>query len=161
MHRKKNYNNKSYYSIQGLRPVSRSLPGGFKSILKKGGHNYSTIVKNWATLVGKEIANACYPKSVKTNRQLENGILSVNVNHGDQILVEYNKQNIIDKINSFFGYKFINDIRLFLIKEKINIRKIENLSKKNNLSFRKKIKDIKNKEFKNRLGNLIDVFNGE
>ena len=85
----------------------------------------------------------------------------MNVNHGDQILVEYNKQNIIDKINSFFGYKFINDIRLFLIKEKINIRKIENLSKKNNLSFRKKIKDIKNKEFKNRLGNLIDVFNGE
>ena len=33
--------------------------------------------------------------------------LYLNVFHGDQLLVEYNKTNIIDKINIFFGYKFV------------------------------------------------------
>ena len=37
MHDKKKYNNKTSYSIQGLRPVSKALPRGLKTILKKGG----------------------------------------------------------------------------------------------------------------------------
>ena len=32
---KKNYNNKSAFPIQGLRPMSKSLPYGLKTILKK------------------------------------------------------------------------------------------------------------------------------
>ena len=58
------------YSIQGIRTVSNSLPKGLKKILKKGGHNYNTIIENWSNLVGKKISDACYPKSVKTNKEL-------------------------------------------------------------------------------------------
>ena len=36
MHDKKNYINKSRNSIQGLRPMSKSLPSGLKTILRKG-----------------------------------------------------------------------------------------------------------------------------
>ena len=88
------------YSIQGLKTVSNSLPRGLKTILKKGGHNYSSIIYNWSNLVGKKISSVCYPKSVKTDRELENGTLVLNVFHGDQILVEYSKKDIIDKINA-------------------------------------------------------------
>ena len=59
------------YSIQGLRTVSNSLPSGLKKILKKGGHNYNTIIENWSNLVGKKISEVCYPKSVKTDKELK------------------------------------------------------------------------------------------
>ena len=109
------------YSIQGLKTVSNSLPKGLKKIFKKGGHNYNSIIENWSNLVGKKISDVCYPKSIKTNRELKDGLLILNVFHGDQLFVEYNKNEIIDKINVFFGYQFIKDIKLLLIKEKINL----------------------------------------
>ena len=108
------------YSIQGLKTVSNSLPKGLKKIFKKGGHNYNSIIENWSNLVGKKISDVCYPKSIKTNRELKDGLLILNVFHGDQLFVEYNKNEIIDKINVFFGYQFIKDIKLLLIKEKID-----------------------------------------
>ena len=129
MHDKKNYINKSRNSIQGLRPMSKSLPSGLKTILKKGGHNYSSIINNWSNLVGKKIADVCYPKSVKTGKELKNGILFLNVSHGDQLLVEYSKRDIIDKINVFFGYQFVKEIRIVLIREKIETKKDHFLNK--------------------------------
>ena len=130
------------YSIQGLKTVSNSLPNGLKKILKKGGHNYSSIIYNWSDLVGRKISSVCYPKSVKADRDLKNGILMLNVFHGDQIVVEYNKQNIIDKINAFFGYQFIKEIRLVLIKEKIDRKKKLYFSSNQKVLFQKKIEKI-------------------
>ena len=116
MHGKKNYINKSAYSIQGIKTVGKSLPRGLKTILKKGGYNYSSMINNWTSLVGKKISDVAYPKSIKTGKELKNGILILNVDHGDQLFVEYSKKDIIDKINTFFGYQFIKEVRLVLIK---------------------------------------------
>ena len=81
----------------------------------------------------------------------------LNVFHGDQILVEYNKQNIIEKINAFFGYQFIKEIRLVLIKEKIDKKEKQffssnqkNVCKKNRKNWRFHLK---------KLTNLINVYN--
>ena len=103
--------------------MSKSLPRGLKTILKKGGYNYASIINNWSDLVGKQISNVCYPKSIKTGKELKDGTLHLNVSHGDQLLVEYNKTNIIDKINVFFGYKFVKNIRIILIKEKVESKR--------------------------------------
>ena len=148
------------YSIQGIKTVSNSLPRGLKTILKKGGHNYSSIIYNWSNLVGKKISSVCYPKSVKTDRELENGTLVLNVFHGDQILVEYSKKDIIDKINAFFGYQFIKNIRLVLIKEKIDMNKSKKYLFYNGEKaiLKKKIEKIGNSNLKKNLTNLINVF---
>ncbi len=159
MHGKKVYINKSMYSIQGLRTVSNSLPHGLKKILKKGGHNYNTIIENWSNLVGKKISNVCYPKSVKTSKELKDGVLILNVFHGDQLFVEYSKEEIIDKINVFFGYKFIKEIRLILIKEKIKKVKKYNFDFKEKNELKKKVNKISNSNLKQNLTNLINVFN--
>ena len=159
MHGKKIYINKSMYSIQGIKTVSNSLPNGIKKILKKGGHNYSSIIYNWSDLVGKKISSICYPKSVKANRDLKNGILLLNVFHGDQILVEYNKQNIIEKINAFFGYQFIKEIRLVLIKEKIDKKEKQFFSSNQKMMLQKKIEKIGDFNLKKKLTNLINVYN--
>ncbi len=147
------------YSIQGLKTVSNSLPRGLKTILKKGGHNYSSIIYNWSNLVGKKISSICYPKSVKTDKELKNGILVLNVFHGDQIVVEYSKKDIIEKINAFFGYQFIKDIRLILIKEKVDKKGKYHFNENQKVRLQKKIEKIGDSNLKKNLTNLINVFN--
>ena len=155
---KKKYINKSMYSIQGLRTVSNSLPKAINKILKKGGHNYSSIINNWVELVGKENSKKCYPRSIKTNKELKDGVLVLNVSHGNQLDVEYGKKDIIDKINSFFGYKFIKQIKIVLVDEKINIKNKGSLSALKNQKFYKKIDEIENLNLKKKLNNLIEEF---
>ena len=158
MHDKKKYINKTPYAIQGLRPVSKALPGGLKTILKKGGHNYSSIINNWSDLVGKKISSVCYPKSIRTGKELRDGILFLNVTHGDQLLVEYSKKDIIDKINVFFGYQFIKEIRLILVREKVEVKKKHDLNRGQISKYHKKIENIQNSQLKKKLEGLIGAF---
>ena len=158
MHKKKKYINKSMYSIQGLKTVGNSLPRGLNRVLKKGGHNYSSIINNWVELVGKKTSKICYPKSIKTNRELKDGILMLNVTHGNQLDVEYSKKDIVDKINSFFGYNFIRQVKLVLIDEKIRKKDKNSLGELKNIKFEKKINQIENLKLKRKLGDLIKEF---
>ena len=158
---KKNYNNKSVFPVQGLRPMSKSLPSGLKTILKKGGYNYASIISKWPDLVGKQISDVCYPKSIKTSKELKDGILHLNVFHGDQLLVEYNKTNIIDKINIFFGYRFVKNIRIILIKEKVHYKNNIISSRNKNLKYQKKLEKIKNPDLKRKINNLINAFSNK
>ena len=159
MHNKKNYINKSKYSIQGIKSVGNSLPHGLKTILKKGGHNYSSIINNWTDLVGKKIANGAYPKSIKTGRELKNGILVLNVDHGNQLFIEYSKKDIVDKVNTFFGYQFIKEVRLVVIKKKIDKEEKHKIDKDKGIKYKKKIEKIEESNLKKNLSNLIDAFN--
>ena len=161
MHGKKNYINKSAYSIQGIKTVGKSLPRGLKTILKKGGHNYSSMINNWTNLVGKKISDVAYPKSIKTGRELRNGILILNVDHGDQLFVEYSKKYVIDKINAFFGYQFIKEVRLVLIKRKTDKKEKHKIDKDKSIKYGKKIKEIQDSNLKRNLSNLIDVFSAK
>ena len=161
MHDKKNYINKSAYSIQGIKTVGKSLPRGLKTILKKGGYNYSSMINNWTNLVGKKISDVAYPKSIKTGRELRNGILILNVDHGDQLFVEYSKKDIIDKINAFFGYQFIKEVRLVLIKRKTDKKEKHKIDKDKSIKYGKKIKEIQDSNLKRNLSNLIDVFSAK
>jgi hypothetical protein len=104
MHSKKdNIKTKSF--IQGLRPFSKSIPHGLKKLLKKVSYNFSNIVDNWTKMLGKEISSCCYPDTIKMGKEMNNGTLILNVIHGNELNIEYGKQEIIDKINSFFGFK--------------------------------------------------------
>ena len=157
MHNK--YNNKSKNFIQGLRPFSSSIPKTLKKHLKKGGYNYSSIVDNWTKMVSKKISSSCYPLTVKMGKEMKNGTLILNVIHGKELEIEYKKSEIIDKINVFFGYQFIKDIKLLLIKEKVDKINKYNFSKEEKNKFQKKVDKINNENLKKNLTNLLDVFN--
>ena len=73
-------------------------------------------------------------------------------------MVEYSKKDIIDKINAFFGYQFVKEIRLVLVREKVEIKKKHDLDKNQISKYHKKIENIENSQLKNKLGSLIDVF---
>ena len=107
MHKKKLNNSLTKNFIQGLRPLANTLPAQIKKILKKNGFNLSSIVDNWTKIVGKEFSNNCYPINIKAQKNSKSVCLILNVIHGKEIDVEYNKKNIIDRINTYFGYSYV------------------------------------------------------
>jgi len=159
MHNKKD-NNKSNTFIQGLRPFSRSIPQGLKKLLKKGTYNFSNIVDNWNKMIGKDISSVCYPNTIKIGKEMNNGTLILNVIHGNELTVEYGKQEIIDKINSFFGFKFIKEIKLKVVQEKKILKKKLLISEKKR-NYNNKLNNVKNEGLKNSLNKLIEAYNAK
>ena len=156
MHHKQN-NKESKTYVQGLRPFGNTLPRGIKGILKKNGYNYSEIISKWNFLVGQDISNCCYPKSIKMSQANKNGTLVLSVERGNEINVEYSKTEIINKINSYFGYKLINKIRLQTFNSANIKQKKQNILSKSIKKLEKKISEIKNKDIRNSLSKLVDV----
>ena len=156
MHSKNN--NKSQTFIQGLRPFSNSIPKTLRKHLKKGGYNYSHIVDNWTRIVHKKISDACYPVTIKMGKEMKDGTLVLNVVHGKEVEIEYEKKSITDKINSFFGYNCISNIKLKIIQEKIEEKKIfpklKDIDK-----ITKKIKKVDNSQLKNSLNKFLKAYN--
>jgi len=156
MHSKNN--SKSQTFIQGLRPFSSSIPKTLKKYLRKGGYNYSNLVDNWTKMVSKKTANACYPIKVKMGKEMREGTLVLNVIHGKELEVEYEKNEIMDKINSFFGYKCISNVVLKIeqdtVKQKKNFPKIKDFSK-----IEDKMSKVKDDTLKSSLNNFLKAFN--
>ena len=160
MHHKQN-NKESKTYVQGLRPFGNTLPRGVKGILKRNGYNYSEIINKWNMLVGKDISECSYPKSIKMTKVNEKAILIIAVKRGNEIKVEYSKNEIINKINGYFGYRLINEIRLQTFNS--DNKKIKKKGTLGRLSknFEKKINEINNKDIKNSLFQLFNVMKND
>ena len=124
MHKKKNIKTNTY--LQGLRPISNTIPRGLRGILKKGGHNFSNVVDNWNTIVGKKISDNCYPIKINASKHVENGVLTLMVKHGKETEIEYERMNIIDKINSISSF----ELEYFEIRDSKFLEKIDFRDKK-------------------------------
>ena len=156
MHSKEN-NKESKTYVQGLRPFGNTLPRGLKGILKKNGYNYSEIVGKWNVLVGKDISNYAFPKSIKMKKGNSNGTLILTIERGNEINIEYSKKEIINKINSYFGYKLIGEIKLQKSNNTIKKASNKNVIIKSSKNFEKKIDEIKNEKIKKSLSDLLNV----
>ena len=156
MHYKQNNKETKSY-VQGLRPFGNTLPRGGKGILKKSGYNYSEIINKWNFLVGKDISNYSYPKSIKMMQGNKGGLLILNVERGNEINIEYAKNEIINKINSYFGYQLISTIKLQTFNLKKEKEKKQSILNKSSKKFEKKIKEIKNKSLRDSLIHFLDV----
>ena len=144
--------------IQGLRPFSSSIPKTLKKHLRKGGYNYSNIVDNWTKMISKEISDACYPLTVKMGKEMKDGTLVLNVIHGKELDIEYKKNEIIDKINSFFGYNCIKKVTLKVVSNKI-IRQRKVLPKiKDFKKIDEKIKKVENNQLRSSLSNFLKAY---
>ncbi len=153
-----NDSNKLKNFIQGLRPFSSSIPKTLKKHLKKGGYNYSNIIDNWTKIVSKKISDSCYPITIKMGKEMKNGTLILNVLHGKELEIEYSKKEIIDNINSFFGYDCITHINLKIVQEKISPKRDKLIKIKNFKKINKKIDEVNNNQLKSSLNNFFKAF---
>ena len=156
----KNYNKNSRKFIQGLRSFKDTLPRNIKRIIIKKGHIYSETLNNWKNIVGNEMFRVCYPKSFKSSNKINASCLTVMVKRGNEVEMEYSKNKIIDRINSYFGYKVVEKLKLISFDSEISNLKKEELSKKysTNKKYINKIINIKNDKVKKSLIKLSKFF---
>ena len=152
----KNNTKQRYKTIQGLRSFKDTLPKNLKKILNKRGYVYSDIINNWSYIVGSNISNVSYPKSFKPNGKKSAGTLIINVQRGNEVDIEYSKTQIANKINSYFGYKIIDKVRLETFEMKTNSKKNRSflVSDASKNRYLKNINNINNELIKNSLINL-------
>lgn len=144
-------------SIQGLRLFKDTLPTKAKKIITKKGEIYSKTLDNWKYIVGEKLFKVCFPKSYRKSN-IRGNCLIIMVKHGCQVDLEYSKQNIIDKINYFFGRNVVDNVSLkFFDDNNLVDQEIKSINVTKN-SFKDKISIIKNKEIKNSLLKLDKLF---
>ena len=147
-------------SIQGLRSFKDTLPKNLKKIINKKGHIYSETLSNWKYLVGNELFKVCFPKTFKNSNRFGVSTLVVMVKRGHEVDVEYSKKNILDKMNSFFGYDVVEKLKFISFDDEQKTSSLNEI-KSNNVAiskYRDKIKDVKNEKIKKSLTELTKVY---
>ena len=147
-------------SIQGLRSLKDTLPKNIKKIINKRGYIYTETLNNWRYIVGKNLFKICYPKSYKTSNNFSVSTLVIMVERGHEVDLEYSKEKIIQRMNSFFDN---------IVVERIKITSFDNIKKRDfkeyeeeenaaNKKYLNKIKNVKNEKIRESLHNLTKVF---
>ena len=162
-------NNKNEESKRAFVPktIGDSLKKINRDIANKYGKIEYLIIAKWPKIVGQFFANHSEPTKISRIPDGENdngdviysNYLHINVSPVAAVEFQHFKDKIIDKINSYFGYKAISNIRLkqnFIPKK--NYTKQQNSIK--NISLGKSdIKNINNKELEKSLEKLIQSIN--
>jgi len=112
-------------------------------------------------LVGNNISSKTYPRSIKINKGNSNRTLILAVKRGNEIDIEYSKKEIINKINSYFGYKLIGEIRLRSFNPMSKKIRKNNTLIKLPKNIEKKIEEVKNKNIKNSLLQLLKTLKND
>ena len=156
----KKYTKQRNKSIQGLRSFKDTLPKNIKKIINKRGYIYTETLNNWRYIVGKNLFKICYPKSYKTSNNFSVSTLVIMVERGHEVDLEYSKEKIIQRMNSFFDN---------IVVERIKITSFDNIKKRDfkeyeeeenaaNKKYLNKIKNVKNEKIRESLRNLTKVF---
>ena len=156
----KKYTKQRNGSIQGLRSFKDTLPKNIKRVINKKGHIYSETLNNWKYIVGEELFKICYPKSFKNSNRFGVSTLSIMVKRGHEIDMEYSKKEIIDKMNSFFGYLVVEKLK-FICFQSENENTSKNYNQTMNVTknkFQKKLSKVKNEKIRKSLIELAKVF---
>ena len=146
--------------IQGLRSFKDTLPKNVKKIINKKGHIYSETLGNWRYIVGDDLFKVSYPKTFKNSNKFGVSTLMVMVKRGHEVDIEYSKKDILDKMNSFFGYSVVEKLKFISFDDEQKIFSKINLHQENVTinKYQNKINDVKNDKIKKSLIELTKVF---
>ncbi|MDA9024813.1 DUF721 domain-containing protein [Candidatus Pelagibacter sp.] len=156
----KNNTKQRFKTIQGLRSFKDTLPKNIKKIIKKKGHIFSETLNNWKYIVGDDLFQICYPKSFKNSNKFGVSTLQIMVKRGHEIDLEYSKKEIMDKMNSFFGYAVVEKLKFISFDDaQTKFKKLDtNENHATNIKYADRINDIKNDKIKKSLLELTKLF---
>tara|TARA_B100000524_G_scaffold275501_1_gene152887 strand:+ start:23 stop:511 length:489 start_codon:yes stop_codon:yes gene_type:complete len=156
----KKYTKQRNITIQGLRSFKDTLPKNIKRIINKKGHIYTETLNNWKFIAGENLFKICYPKSFKNSNRFGVSTLLIMVKRGHEVDMEYSKKEIMDKMNSFFGYSVVEKLKFISFDDDQSILSTKKNNDKNVTikKYQNKIIDIKNDKIKKSLIELTKVF---
>ena len=156
----KNNTKQRSVTVQGLRSFKDTLPKNVKKIINKKGHIYSETLNNWKYIVGEDLFKVCYPKTFKNSNRFGVSTLVIMVKRGHEVDMEYSKKDILDKMNSFFGYSVVEKLKFisFDNEQKIFAKDVSDNKNEAINKYQNKINDVKNDKIKKSLIELTKVF---
>ena len=158
------------------KPKRSFVPQSIGDTVKKINKNFTSkfgklefiIHSNWPKIVGSYFTDYSQPNQITRVRDYENdtgetvykGYLNVSVAPAAALEFQHFKDIIIEKINSYFGYKAVIDLRItqnYITKININkdIRANQTFEEIDHInSVKNEVKNMKNKDLKK---SLIDL----
>jgi hypothetical protein len=106
------------------RPVGSYVPKLTRKVLEKYGFSAATLITDWSAIVGADIAAYAQPERLKWPRggspdaepQRSAGssgaTLQLRVEGARALDVQYRSRQIIERINAYFGYRAVAQLRL-------------------------------------------------
>jgi len=79
--------------------------------------------------------------------------------HGKELEIEYEKNEIMEKLNSFFGYNCISQVTLKIVQEKIQFKKNKFPKISNIMKINENIDRVKDTQLKGSLNIFLKAFN--
>jgi len=146
--------------------IGETLSKVNKKYYSKFGKNEFLIISKWPQIVGTFFADHSEPDKISRvteefndlNEPIFKNFLHVKVSPAAAIEFQHYKDTIIEKINSFFGYKAIADLRLqqnFIPKAKVNNKLNEGkISVKEKEKIKNEIAIIHDEELQKSIVNL-------
>ncbi|NDB82775.1 MAG: DUF721 domain-containing protein [Alphaproteobacteria bacterium] len=96
--------------------LSDILSSSLKKIANHKGEDFGEIVSQWYKIVGPEIASRGLPLSLKyykTTGNVQNVQLAIKAkNQNSKLELEFSAGAIIERINSYLGFKLISNIKV-------------------------------------------------
>ena len=122
-------------TFNSLKPIRSLLPENIKKLIKNNSHvDFDTLKTSWKTVLGEDTAKKC--ELIKMDKYNKKKCIFLKVDRQHLIEIDYARDEIIKKINSFFGYECVNKIL-------INFEDISSTqSSKKSLKLNKKTKDM-------------------
>ena len=98
---------------RGLLAVGASLPNVAAPALKKRGFAQARLITDWPAIAGDLLARETLPQKLVFPRGSRgNGILHLRVSSGFAPELQHVASQLIERINGFFGYRAVTDLRL-------------------------------------------------
>jgi len=107
------------------RAVGSFVPKLTRKAFEKYGFSTASLLTDWASIVGPQLARGTFPERLKWPRMVETygeveagaegrpgATLFLRVDASRALDVEYRRAEIVDRINSYFGYRAVASLRV-------------------------------------------------
>jgi hypothetical protein len=152
----------------GLQKLDGNISKIIKPISKKKKDNFAILAKlskNWKTIVGEKYHKYCIPHKIKLSKANNQATLSiVSYNSAIAFALEGNKNQIIEKIAAYFGYKVICGIRITQDLKEISLKTTKKklkLDEKSEKLIKEETKEIKDQDLQKILQKLGESILGK
>lgn len=152
-------------SLSDLTGISKALNPLLRQLLGGSGMLFAELLGSWEDIVGKTMFSYCLPQSIVFKKdERTNGCLHIKVLSGAFAMeIQQKQQQIIEKVNSFFGYPAIGKLKIiqsgnpenFLVEKKKSDKVKKNVVSASEESYITELtKDISNNDLRQALENI-------
>lgn len=144
----------------GPKALAQALPAITKRILGKRGLAEGSLISDWNSIVGEQVASRCIPKQLAFKRSSERreGTLTLRVESGFATELVYLEQQLLERINAHFGYRAVAKLKFLqgpVIDPKQQARKrVKTLEPADKSALEAKVSDIEDEDLRRALADL-------